>query len=152
MNVQVLRVGSQTISKTVKMLQGAGERECVVLWLAARVDQAPVVKEVYQPQQRASEDYFEIPRAGMAAVMERLRVQGLWVAAQIHTHPGRAFHSAADEKWAIVRHLGALSIVIPDFARHTVPEQFFDRSAVFRMDAQGRWAQIRAPDEVVAIE
>jgi len=35
------------------------------------------------------------------------------VAAQVHSHPDEAFHSKGDDEWAIVRHEGALSIVVP---------------------------------------
>ena len=38
------------------------------------------------------------------------------VKAQIHTHPGEAFHSASDDRWPIVSQAGFISIVLPNFA------------------------------------
>jgi len=151
MKTPPVAVGRVALAETVRMLQAAGQSECVVLWLAASEDAVLTVKEVYRPLQNASQDYFEIPREGMAAVMTRLRTRSLSVAAQVHTHPGSAFHSAADERWAIVRHVGALSIVIPDFAGNTNPAAFFDRSAIFRLDDRGRWQPIAEPTEVLML-
>ncbi len=37
------------------------------------------------------------------------------VLAQLHTHPGMAFHSLADDRLALPRQTGAISIVVPDY-------------------------------------
>jgi len=103
MTMSKLTIDYAVLVETTRLLQAAARSECVLLWLAAREGQDLTVTEVYRPAQRASADFFEIPRDSMAAVMARLRTQSLSIAAQVHTHPGRAFHSAADERWAIVR-------------------------------------------------
>jgi len=151
MTTTKLTIDHSALVETTQMLQASARSECVLLWLAARDGQHLCVQEVYRPAQRASEDFFEIPRDSMAAVMTRLRTQSLFIAAQVHTHPGRAFHSAADERWAIVRHVGALSVVIPDFARNTSPVRFFDKSAIFRLDERGQWQQMASADEVLFV-
>jgi hypothetical protein len=89
--------------------------------------------------QNTSIDYFEIPRNGMAALMDRLRTQALYVVSQIHTHPLEAFHSSADDKWAIVRHVGALSIVLPNFAKSTTLKNFLREAAVYQLDDANSW-------------
>jgi len=147
-----LTIGLEALVETTRLLQASARAECVLLWLAARDGPDLTVREVYRPAQRASEDSFEIPRDSMAAVMTRLRTQSLSIAAQVHTHPDRAFHSAADERWAIVRHVGALSVVIPDFARNTSPERFFERSAIFRYDDTGHWQQMGSVDDVLLVK
>ena len=43
---------------------------------------------------------------------------------------------------AIVRHLGALSLVLPDFARDATNANFMDLAATFRLDATNRWVQV----------
>jgi proteasome lid subunit RPN8/RPN11 len=151
MTMTKLTIDYVALVETTRILQASTHSECVLLWLAAREGQNLTVKEVYRPAQRTSADYFEIPRDSMAAVMARLRMHSLSIAAQVHTHPDRAFHSAADERWAIVRHVGALSVVIPDFARNTRPEDFFDRSAIFRLDEQGRWQQMASATDVLTV-
>ena len=152
MNVPLLFLSREVLVETTRLLQSVQHSECVVLWLAAREAEQLTVKEVYRPAQKASEDYFEIPRESMAAIMQRLRQKSLSIAAQIHTHPQRAFHSAADERWAIVRHVGALSVVIPEFARRTTPDSFFDQSAVFRLNESGRWQQITLVNDVISVK
>jgi hypothetical protein len=61
------------------------------------------------------------------------------VAAQVHTHPKLAFHSAADDKWAIVRHVGALSLVLPYFSLRTNVENFVQHTVTFSMNAENDW-------------
>ena len=36
--------------------------------------------------------------------------------AQVHTHPGRAYHSEMDDRYAVVTSPGGLSLVVPDIA------------------------------------
>src|SRR5437763_818131 len=85
---------------------------------------------------------FHIPPAGMTALHAELRRGRLMVAAQVHSHPGPAFHSKADDRWAIVRHEGALSLVVPDFAVNTTVSNFLDRSKVYRFSASAEWVLV----------
>jgi hypothetical protein len=144
-------VPAKVIAASLDALQEVGreESECVVLWLAERAADAIKVVEVYKPAQVASADMFRLPRESVAALFEVLRSRGLMVAAQVHTHPEHAFHSAADDRWAIVRHVGALSLVLPYFAQRTTPEMFFMHAAVFSLSPDNEWLLIE-PDDVDA--
>ena len=71
---------------------------------------------------------FHIPPEGMTALYAELRHKRLMVAAQVHSHPQEAFHSKADDRWAIVRHEGALSLVVPHFAQATTLDRFLETS------------------------
>jgi len=62
---------------------------------------------------------------------------------QIHAHPGEAYHSGADDLLALVRLPGALSIVVPDFARGPLHPK---RWSVHQRDADGGWGPL--PDEI----
>ena len=64
------------------------------------------------------------------------------IAAQVHTHPFEAFHSEADDRWAIVRHVGAVSLVVPYFATTTTPDNFLDQIALFSLDANNQWIEV----------
>lgn len=87
----------------------------------------------------------------MRELMGHLRRTRTRVVAQVHSHPGRAFHSAADDKWAILRHAGAISIVVPYFA-HGVDERTFARQvAAFQLSAEDKWRAV-AFRSVVEIE
>jgi len=142
MNADYVKISSENIQKSIDLLQEAGEQECVLLWLGRREGDMQTIVDVYQPEQIGTIDYFEIPRSGMAGLMTRLRTHGLYVVSQVHTHPQDAFHSATDDRWAIVRHVGALSIVLPRFAVSTTLENFLEQAAVFELDESNSWNQV----------
>jgi hypothetical protein len=119
---------------------GALGEERVVLWLARASAQPPVpVTEVYEPDQIAAVDYFRLPPASMQALMRHLRTKRFKIVAQVHSHPGRAFHSEVDDEWAIIRHRGALSLVLPRFADATTADNFFDQAMVYELSAANEW-------------
>ena len=64
------------------------------------------------------------------------------VAAQIHSHPHEAFHSEADDTWAIVRHEGAFSLVVPRFAADTTLDNFLDHTKVFQFSQRSTWDEV----------
>lgn len=121
---------------------GAHSREGVVLWLGRREGAGVAIERVLRPDQEARSDVFRIPAPSMAKIMSQLRTEGLMIGAQVHTHPQDAFHSAADDAWAIVRHVGALSLVLPRFALRTTLESFFDDAATYVMVPDGSWRAV----------
>ncbi|MHC2297262.1 hypothetical protein ACVJBD_001468 [Rhizobium mongolense] len=74
-------------------------------------------------------------------LLAHLREKRLRVLAQIHSHPGRAFHSEADDEWAIVRHAGALSLVLPRFAQEATVDNFLGLAATYVLSTQNRWEE-----------
>jgi proteasome lid subunit RPN8/RPN11 len=136
------------IDSTLTHLREAGGRqqECVVLWLGRRQLAAIDIVQCYRPVQFAKADRFRIPPEGMTALQRILRAERLMVAAQVHSHPYEAFHSQADDAWAIVRHQGALSLVVPRFASDTSPHSFLDRTKVFRFSDAAKWDEVPRPE------
>lgn len=139
-----LRISTDTAEQTIKVLQQAGRRnsEGIVLWLGQRNEPVSVVSFVYQPIHSAGADFFHIPRQGMRHMMDFMHKNDVAVLAQVHSHPLHAFHSRADDEWAIVRHLGALSLVLPYFAREATINNFLQLAAVFALDKQNRWSLV----------
>lgn len=133
-----------TIEKTLVYLHEAGQRgaESIVLWLGRRESDEILVKEVYRPQQNVRRDRFFIPPAEMQAIMQHLRDHRLMIAAQVHSHPCEAFHSEADDEGAVVRHLGALSFVLPWFAARTDINSFMQDVALFQLREGDVWVEI----------
>lgn len=80
----------------------------------------------------------------MRALLTELSTKQLMIAAQVHSHPFEAFHSKADDAWAIVRHLDALSLVVPDFALKTTPASFAKDTKTFRLTADNSWHEVHA--------
>lgn len=141
-----VNVPSSIVVETVDVLRAARTTERVLLWLAERGAHGVVVREVFVPEQYAESDYFHIPRSGMEALLQSLCASRRMVAAQVHTHPAAAFHSPADDNWAIVRHVGALSLVIPRFCQGTTAATFSLDVAVFQMTADNQFIQIDPRD------
>lgn len=144
-----VRIPKQLVVRTIDVLHrgGAVGREAVVLWLGSGPHGDERIEDAYRPDQIAEQDFFRIPPAAMKDLMVHLRRTRLHVAAQVHSHPDRAFHSQADDEWAIIRHRGALSLVVPRFGANTTVANFRDQIAAYRLSADDCWVAI--PDEAI---
>ena len=136
------------VDKTLTYLREAGIAgcECAVLWLGCRNGGSVLIKEAYRPLQTAKVDMFYIPPEGMDALHAKLRQHRYMVVAQVHSHPGQAFHSRTDDLWAIGCHEGALSVVVPDFAIETTVETFLEDAKVYRFSADAQWIEVLRPE------
>lgn len=65
--------------------------------------------------------------------------QNLTLIAQIHSHPGKAYHSETDDAFPIVTTVGGLSIVVPDFATGPSSAEDFE---VFRLSEDATWLHL----------
>jgi hypothetical protein len=59
--------------------------------------------------------------------------------AQLHSHPGEAYHSTTDDTYPIATATGSLSLVVPDFARD--PFSLMD-CAVYRLIPPRGWVEL----------
>jgi len=142
--VKKILINSALLTRTINDLREAGSRgtERLVLWLGMNGARGCHVAEVFSPSQTVTEDSFWIDGPAMQSVLGHLRSTRLAVVAQVHSHPHEAFHSRADDTWAIVRHIGALSIVVPQFALQTTIESFLADVAAYELTAENRWRQV----------
>lgn len=136
----------QHVEQTLNHLQEAGQRgnECVVLWLGRESGGGIEIEAVCRPAQIAGSDIFRIPPAAMREIIGVLAQHGWMIAAQVHSHPFEAFHSLADDQWAIVRHENALSLVVPHFAAKTTTFSFLQDQKTFKLTADNRWEELAA--------
>ena len=144
-----LKCPAVIIEQTLQALREAGAHgtERVVLLLSHRpVSPGNPIVQMYIPQQEVAVDYFRIPPEGMQAMMAHLRANKLALVTQVHSHPAEAFHSQADNTWAITRHAGALSLVVPYFAAATTTGNFAEKIAAFRLSPSDEWLEIRRAD------
>ena len=133
----------EVLQTTIAILRRGGARgkERAALWLATAAPRKPAaIVEVYEPDQVAEVDYFRLLPVSMRLLMDHLRSTRRRIVAQIHTHPGHAFHSEMDAEWAIVRHVGALSLVLPRFAASTTPENFLEEVMTYEYFPGGDWS------------
>ena len=140
----VIRCSLSAIDESLSHLRAGGVMKCetVVLWLGIVHDGIAEVREVYRPKQNVDIDIFQIPKQSMRELMARIKETRFQILAQVHSHPERAFHSKADDTWAIIRHVGAVSIVIPYFAKDTIGTNFGDRAATFQLNASNNWVEV----------
>jgi hypothetical protein len=80
-----------------------------------------------------------VPLDDVLALGERVAKRGWYVLAQVHTHPGAAFHSPVDDQFPISNKPGFISIVVPNFARNRVEVGW----AWFLLEGGGRWRQLK---------
>src|ERR1700690_4586630 len=144
--VRSVTVDPAVIDMTMKALQIFGRRqlEGLVLWLGevepgrARVkraivpDQLPVSSESGLGYFVSGQTLFELNQA--------LSESGLRLIAQVHSHPQEAYHSAADDRYAIITADGGLSLVVPNFGRAPADPAHW---AVYRL-TQGDWQELSA--------
>ena len=111
-------VPQDILTESVDLLRllSAGVREAVVLWTGIERTSTAEVRRVLVPRQVVSRRGFEVPLEERLEIAQRLAQSGEKLLAQLHTHPGAAFHSMADDRLALPRHTGAVSIVVADFA------------------------------------
>lgn len=129
-------VPHEVVRATQKHLRAKGRagEEGVVLWQGTF--EPPLITHVIVPQQETSAIRFRIPLAERQRIARKLAGSGEMIVAQVHSHPCGAFHSSTDDKEAIPRRVGSLSLVIPDFgARY----ELLDRAALFELRRGGSW-------------
>ena len=111
------------LERTADFLRQRGEEglEATVAWLGSVVDETHAeIVDAYAPEQigYASDEgvAVEVTQLGLAKMIAALPA-GVFVLARVHSHPTRAYHSSLDDDNMIISHEGAISIVVPDFAR-----------------------------------
>jgi len=139
-------VDTAVIDRTIKALQTFGEHrlEGLVLWLGNVEPGRAHVMNAFIPQQRsiADEDgvgYF-VSGETLFELNRALSETGLRLIAQVHSHPGEAYHSAADDRYAIVTADGGFSLVVPNFGRAPANPACW---AVYRL-TRGDWRELSA--------
>jgi hypothetical protein len=115
------------------------------LWAGRQTGDTFTVEEAVIPAQRYIRTEDGVCVITGSEELHRLNVwlyrRKLSLIAQIHSHPGRAYHSSTDDQYAVATTVGCFSLVMPDFA--TGPFAI-DRLASYRLDASGTWRGILA--------
>jgi hypothetical protein len=114
---------------------GEGRRECQVLWISPW-GHPEVLTQVVHPLHHAMGDGFNLDGRWITDFWGQLARDKAGVRVQVHTHPGRAFHSPTDDAWPIIHVPGFLSVVIPDFASGPIG---FDEAYLAEIAPDGTW-------------
>ena len=129
--------GEGLLRQSLSLLHSCGREhnECVVVWLA-RASRPERVTRVVHPIHTSHHGGYQIDSQWLDHLWRELARRGERIAAQAHTHPGRAFHSRTDDRFPIAWQPGLYSLVIPDFARQPSQEQEW---YLTQLDPDGRW-------------
>jgi hypothetical protein len=141
---QHLEVPNTVLHPTLEFLhaRGASELEGFVVWGGRVIDDTTFrFTSCYVPEQtghRTAHGLLVTVDGAALFRMNRAFYEREEVAAgQVHTHPTDAYHSDTDDNYPLVTVRGALSLVIPDFARHG--RSSIDRWAWYRLVSHGVW-------------
>jgi hypothetical protein len=144
----LLRLGSEIIAASFKLLRscGRGECECVVYWTGPSTED--VVDGVEHPLHRRSPFGYEVADRWLTQFWSQLAGTARSIKAQLHTHPGDAFHSITDDQWPIISQPGFLSIVIPNFA---TGKPSLEEAWIGRLRSTGTWQQLASAAEAMVL-
>ena len=148
-------VSSDVIEETIGNLRAFGSErlECLVLWLGKIEGNKAFVVQALTPKQESisSENgvgYF-VAGETLFLLNRALSETGLKLFAQVHSHPGEAYHSETDDEYAIVTADGGLSLVVPDFGAGACDPFSW---AVYRL-LNGQWEELSSTEtrEIVKV-
>lgn len=154
-SVSSVRIGRDLFEYTHESLReySGGDVEAMALWAGQFADEESFeVMAVRVPAQHAIRG-----DAGLAVLIDgdelhRLNVwlheHRLKLIAQLHTHPGAAYHSELDNTIPVVATRGAFSLVIPDFARGPAD---LEEYAVYRLGAEDRWVEVGPVNDLIRV-
>lgn len=101
---------------------------------------------VFAPMARTTAGSFHVDARSMAGCMQVAGKHELQVVAQVHTHPGRAYHSDGDVEGARIRYPGYASIVVPDYG---IKLPHLDGIAAYVWRAGADWQTLEADDLII---
>jgi hypothetical protein len=147
-SIRSITVPRTVIEETLHNMRTVGAQGCelLVLWLGETRADSAVVQMAFVPKQKpiTGEDgvgYF-ITGETLFHLNKGLAETGLRLIAQVHSHPTKAFHSEADDRYAIVTFNGGFSLVVPNFGRAPSDPAYW---AVYRLQGQ-QWLGLSASE------
>lgn len=124
-------------------LVGASGYEGFALWAGNREGTKFFVRETIIPEQTGhitpSGVYVTVGPAELHRINVWLYEHQMTLIAQLHSHPGEAYHSDTDDAFPIATTLGAFSLVIPYYARGPFS---LSNCAVYRLMPRKGWSHI----------
>lgn len=143
-SVEHISIDPGVVETTLHVLQQFGAHGCegLVLWVGEVTEgQARITRAVVPNQTPMKSEegvgYF-IDGQVLFELNQKLSNTGLRLIAQVHSHPGEAYHSETDDRYAIVTADGGLSLVVPDFGKAPADPALW---AVYRL-SNGAWREL----------
>jgi proteasome lid subunit RPN8/RPN11 len=131
----------------IALIRSQRQRHEGIAYLFGRTDGVVTLAvAVFAPEAHTTSGSFHVPPLAMAACMRAAAQFELQVVAQVHTHPGRAFHSDGDVEGAKIRYPGYASIVLPEYGRH-LPS--LTGAAAYLWQQSHGWIELSDSDVIV---
>lgn len=129
------------IIKTKTVLVGAGrhKKEGLVFWSGVLNADNANIKTVICPKNISTSISARLDNEGMEYIRNVLKKNNEFLFAQVHSHPGIAFHSDDDCNEAISYKKGFISIVVPDYGRDM---DGLNTCAIFEYVGNGVWNEL----------
>lgn len=119
-----------------------------IAYLLGRTDgDVTLAVTAFRPDAKTTPGSFMVAPRAMARCVRAAADFGLQIVAQVHTHPGAAYHSDGDVEGARIRYAGYASIVLPEYGRH-LPR--FDGAALYISNRADEWLDL-SPEEITVI-
>jgi hypothetical protein len=144
-NIRKVLFPSQALTNAFDFMRSVGRQgyEAVALFAGRIHENVYHIRELYIPKQESIKtEYglmYKVSTDELSKLDDWLYENRLTLFCQMHTHPGEAYHSAADDANCIVTSIGGISIVIPDFARDEINTHNW---AVYRLNRDASWAEL----------
>jgi len=121
--------------------------EGAALWIGRPHDETIQITRVCVPEQRCIKTPWgiavDLTEHAHYTLTDQLE-SGERFVARIHSHPREAYHSDRDDANAVITHEGAISVVVPYFARLPLD---LPKCAVYRLALGRGWLQL-SPAEI----
>jgi hypothetical protein len=112
--------------------------EAYCVWVGALENGRGRIEAVWPVAAHADVAHARVSLDDVLELSDRLAAEGWFILAQVHTHPGRAFHSPVDDQFPISNKPGFISVVIPNFGTDEMGAGW----AWFILLGSGRWRQL----------
>lgn len=126
-------------------LHGLHGNEGMAFWSGYLLHQCDAwIRHCIYPQQETSPVGVEVSLDEIQKINRMLSAREEFLFAQVHSHPGQAFHSSIDDNYPITFKPGFFSIVIPFFCKDHLE---FPKCKIWKYKGFGEWRKLN-PGEV----
>ena len=101
-----------------------------------------VVTTAILPYTYSSAGSCTLPLDVTAGCFKATKETGQVILAQVHSHPGRSWHSTIDDDWAVCDCPGFFSIVVPCYGRFGLNRLFAGGAAIYELTDGREWRRL----------
>lgn len=154
LDIQSINLSKKCAQQAIDALYDAGRRhvEGVALFAGTRNGEVFNISRTIIPEQSAGDVEGGLLYVVKGDELHRISLElfdsGLQLIAQIHSHPGVAYHSETDDAYPIVTVVGGISIVVPNFARGGINLKEW---AVYQLSINNQWIGLSNEQKKVLI-